>query len=193
MGPSCPLLEVKRKRPQDVVMAAHDPYPTAHLSRYHTHLWLKGVAGMRRRTSITRLGGPAASVVAPLQLDAQVPGRTYRLGVLIPSARQTPPVVAFFDELRLNGFVEGQNLKVILGGFDIRNEQVAEQVAAILKAAPDAIVSGGLFGNRAVHSANRTFPHVAISEDMVGDVRKRTIGRVDSAVAEEAPADDCIR
>jgi putative ABC transport system substrate-binding protein len=132
---------------------------------------------MRRRTSITLLGGAAASVVAPLQLGAQVPGRTYRLGVLIPSARQTPPVVAFFDELRLNGFVEGQNLKVILGGFDIRNEQVAEQVAAILKAAPDAIVSGGLFGNRAVHSANRTFPHVAISEDMVGDGLAASLAR----------------
>ena len=46
---------------------------------------------------------------------------------------------------------------------------MAEQVATILKAAPDAIVSGGLFGNRAVQAANRAFPHVAISEDMVGD------------------------
>ena len=69
----------------------------------------------------------------------------------------------------LNGFIEGQNLEVIPGGLDIRNEQVAEQVATILKAAPDAIVSGGLFGNRAVQAANRTFPHVSISEDMVGD------------------------
>ena len=69
----------------------------------------------------------------------------------------------------LNGFIEGQNLEVIPGGLDIRNEQVAEQVATILKAAPDAIVSGGLFGNRAVQAANRAFPHVAISEDMVGD------------------------
>lgn len=115
------------------------------------------------------LGGTAASVAAPQQLHAQVPGRVYRLGVLIPSTRQTPPVVAFFDELRLNGFIEGQNLEVIPGGLDIRNEQVAEQVATILKAAPDAIVSGGLFGNRAVQAANRAFPHVALSEDMVGD------------------------
>lgn len=124
---------------------------------------------MRRRKFLTLLGGTAASVAAPQQLGAQVPGRVYRLGVLIPSTRQTPPVVAFFDELRLNGFIEGQNLEVIPGGLDIRNEQVAEQVATILKAAPDAIVSGGLFGNRAVQAANRAFPHVAISEDMVGD------------------------
>jgi len=68
-----------------------------------------------------------------------------------------------------NGFIEGQNLEVVPGGLDIRNEQVAEQVATIFKAVPDAIVSGGLFGNRAVQAANRTFPHVAISEDMVGD------------------------
>jgi putative ABC transport system substrate-binding protein len=123
---------------------------------------------MRRREFITLLGGAAASVSTP-PLAAQVPGRTYRLGVLIPSARQTPPLVAFFDELRLNGFIEGQNLEVIPGGLDIRNEQVADQVAAIVKAAPDAIVSGGLFATSAVRAATRTLPHVAISEDMVGD------------------------
>jgi putative ABC transport system substrate-binding protein len=43
------------------------------------------------------------------------------------------------------------------------------RIATILKADPDALVSGGLFGNRAVQAANRTFPHAAISEDMVGD------------------------
>jgi len=105
----------------------------------------------------------------PLPLAAQVPGRTFRLGLLIPSARQTPPLVAFFDELRLHGFIEGQNLEIIPGGLDLRNEQVAEHVAAIIKAAPDVIVSGGLFGTRAVQAVNRSFPHVAISEDMVGD------------------------
>jgi putative tryptophan/tyrosine transport system substrate-binding protein len=124
---------------------------------------------MERREFITFLGGAAASVSAPLQLFAQVPGRIYRLGLLIPSARQTPPLVALFDELRLNGFIEGQNLEVIPGGLDIRNEQVADHVAAIVKAAPDAIVSGGLFANSAVRAATRTLPHVAISEDMVGD------------------------
>src|ERR1700694_6120332 len=124
---------------------------------------------MKRREFITFLGGAAASVAAPLQLFAQVPGgRIYRLGLLIPSARQPHPLVAFFDELRLNGFIEAQNLEVIPGGLDIRNEQVAGQVAAIVKAAPDAIVSGGLFGNRAVQAANRNIPHVAVSEDMVG-------------------------
>jgi putative tryptophan/tyrosine transport system substrate-binding protein len=124
---------------------------------------------LKRREFIRLVGGGAASAATLMPLYAQSPGRIYRLGVLIPSARQAPFVVAFFDELRLNGFVEGQNLEVIPGGFDIRNEQVAEQLAAILNDHPDAIVSGGFFRTRAVQAANRNVPHVALSEDMVGD------------------------
>jgi putative tryptophan/tyrosine transport system substrate-binding protein len=122
---------------------------------------------MRRREFFGLVGGAAA--MWPVAARAQQPGRTYRLGVLIPSARQTPPLVAFFDELRLNGFIEGQNLQVIPGGFDIRYEQVAEQMTSIMKGAPDVIVSGGLFATRAVQAASRALPHVALSEDMVGD------------------------
>jgi putative tryptophan/tyrosine transport system substrate-binding protein len=124
---------------------------------------------MRRREFITLLGGAGALAAAPTLLRAQAPSRSYRLGVLIPSPRQSPPVVAFFDELRLNGFVEGQNLEVIPGGFDIRNEQVADHMGAIQSAQPDAIVSGGFFRTRAVQAATRKIPHVAISEDMVAD------------------------
>ena len=32
--------------------------------------------------------------------------------------------MAFLDELRLNGFIEGQNLTVIPGGLNIRRDQV---------------------------------------------------------------------
>ena len=64
---------------------------------------------MRRREFMSVLGGAAAW---PLAARAQQPGRTYRLGFLIPSGRETPGVLAFFDELRLNGFIEGQNLTV---------------------------------------------------------------------------------
>jgi len=67
-------------------------------------------AKMNRREFITLLGGAAAW---PLEVRAQESGRTYRLGFLLPTARQTPQVEAFFDELRLNGFVEGKNLVVV--------------------------------------------------------------------------------
>ena len=35
-------------------------------------------------------------------------GRTYRLGFAIPVGRDLPAISAFFDELRLAGFIEGQ-------------------------------------------------------------------------------------
>jgi hypothetical protein len=55
------------------------------------------------------------------------------------------------------------------GGFDIRNDQVADHIGAIQSAQPDAIVSGGFFRTRAVQAVTRKIPHVALSEDMVAD------------------------
>jgi hypothetical protein len=31
-------------------------------------------------------------------------------------------MVAFFDELKVFGFVEGQNLKIVIDGFDLRDD-----------------------------------------------------------------------
>jgi putative tryptophan/tyrosine transport system substrate-binding protein len=121
---------------------------------------------MRRRKFIALLGGAAATF--PLAARAQQ-GRTYRLGFIIPAGRDTPAVVAFLDELRLNGFVEGQNLDVIGAGFNVRREQVAEQAALIVKAAPDAIVGGPDIYTRALQAATRTIPIVSMSEDMVAE------------------------
>ena len=82
---------------------------------------------MRRREVIALIG---SAVTAPFVrahiAGAQEPGRTYKLGALNGSARQAPRNVAFFDELRGLGFVEGQNLKIIVDGFGLRDEQFAE-------------------------------------------------------------------
>jgi DNA-binding helix-hairpin-helix protein with protein kinase domain len=57
---------------------------------------------MRRRDFVSLvIGGAVAWPFA-----AQEPGRTYRIGFLLPTNRQSPPVQALFDELRLNGFIE---------------------------------------------------------------------------------------
>jgi hypothetical protein len=61
---------------------------------------------MKRREFITLLGG--AAVALPLAARAQQPDRTYRLGFFLPVARDAPAIIAFFDELRVHGFVEGQ-------------------------------------------------------------------------------------
>ena len=72
---------------------------------------------MQRRDFIALLAG--AAVFAPLAARAQEAGRVYRLGAMVPVGRQTPGVAAFFDEMRLFGFVEGQNLMVLPNGFDV--------------------------------------------------------------------------
>jgi putative ABC transport system substrate-binding protein len=89
--------------------------------------------------------------------QAQEAGRTYRLGVVPTVSRQSPAVLALLDELRRNGFVEGQNLTLVFGGFEVANEQLPEAAAALVKAAPDVIIAGPQFPLRALQAATRTF------------------------------------
>jgi ABC-type uncharacterized transport system substrate-binding protein len=77
--------------------------------------------------------------------------------------------VAFFDELRLHGFVEGHNLDVLPGGFDVEREQIDAMVESIVKAAPDVIISGPDRYTRALQEATQTIPILGMSEDMVAD------------------------
>jgi putative ABC transport system substrate-binding protein len=118
---------------------------------------------MKRRQFIALLGTIAGSIAA----DAQEPGRIYRIGFLIPSPRDTAAALALFDELRLQGFIEGQNLLVIPGGFDVPNGAVAERAAVLVKAAPDVIIAGPEIPVRTLQAATRTLPIVAMTEDMV--------------------------
>jgi hypothetical protein len=95
---------------------------------------------MKRREFMALLGG--AAVAWPVALRAQEPGRVYRLGAIIPAGRDSSAVIAFFDEMRLFGFIEGQNLIVLPNGFGVRNDELVERAEALIKAAPDAIISG---------------------------------------------------
>src|SRR5260370_875883 len=110
---------------------------------------------MKRRKFITLLGAAAAW---RLGARAQQPGRTYRPGFVLPVARDALAIIAFFDELRVHGFVEGQNLAIIPGGFQAANEQIDDLVPALIKAAPDAIIAGGDVIPRALLKATWTIP-----------------------------------
>src|SRR5262249_29171654 len=125
----------------------NDPQPEGHMASY-----------IGRRKFLATLGG--AAMVWPLAARAQEDGRTYHLGFLLPSARQTPAVEAFFDELRLNGFLEGKNLVVLPGGFEATDDNLAQRAAALVNAAPDAIVAGPAPPLRAVQAITRTIPIV---------------------------------
>jgi ABC transporter substrate binding protein len=122
---------------------------------------------MRRRDFITHIGGVA--VVWPLVAQAQEPGRTYRLAFLIPSPRQAPATIALFDELHRNGFSEGQNLVVIPDGFEADTEHPGELAAALVKAAPDAIITGPALPLRAFQTITHTIPLIGMTEDMVAE------------------------
>src|SRR5690242_14561263 len=121
---------------------------------------------MRRREFIAGIGGVAAW---PLVTRAQERNRVNRLGFLIPTPRDRPSIAAFFDELRIEGFIEGQNLEILPGGFDVRDEQIAELATALVKASPDAIVAGPERPLRALQNATRGVPLIGMSEDLVGE------------------------
>src|SRR5512140_2117550 len=91
---------------------------------------------MNRREFMAAIGSVA---VSPLAARGQEAGRIYRLGVLIPAPRAS--VEPFFDELRINGFVEGQNLAVT-GAYSVRAEQIAESTAALMQTQPEVILCG---------------------------------------------------
>jgi putative ABC transport system substrate-binding protein len=117
---------------------------------------------MKRRAFISLLGGAAATW--PLSARAQQPGRVYRLAFLANSPRQA--FAALFDELRLNGFVEGQNLDVVVAGFGFREEQTDRWVTEVIKAAPDAVLAPEP-ATRALQKLTKTIPIVSMTEDML--------------------------
>jgi putative ABC transport system substrate-binding protein len=119
---------------------------------------------MKRREFISLVGG--ATLTWSLIARAQEPGRVYRLALVLPVGRDEPASLAFLDELRIQGFVEGKNL-VIVGGLPTSNEQAAAVVPLILQAAPDAITTGGDFIAGAFQKATKSIPLIVMTEDMV--------------------------
>jgi putative ABC transport system substrate-binding protein len=123
---------------------------------------------MKRREFIALIGSAvAASLLLVPVARAQEPGRTYKLGVIVGPARQAPRIVAFFDELKELGFVEGHNLQIVAGGFGLREDQLTEVAATVAKSAPDVILCADDHAVRAMQGATHTVPIVGLSVDMV--------------------------
>jgi ABC-type uncharacterized transport system substrate-binding protein len=120
---------------------------------------------MRRREFISLVSSTA--LAWPLGAGAQEPGRVYRLAVAVTAGRDEPATQAFLDELRIQDIVEGRNLEIIPDGFHIRNDKAATVVPAIVKAAPDAIVSAGDFITQKFREATKSIPLIVMTEDMV--------------------------
>ena len=104
--------------------------------------------------------------LAPFAALAQAPGRTYRIGSLQPSQLSDPQQVAFYDELRRNGFVAGQNLAVDISGYGLRPDQFAAHAAELAAAGPDVIICAGDAAIRAAQQATAIVPILGVTDDM---------------------------
>jgi putative tryptophan/tyrosine transport system substrate-binding protein len=109
-----------------------------------------------------------ASVTWPFAAMAQEPGRTYRVGGLSSGPRNSPVIVAMFDELRRLGFIEGQNLTIHWRQYTLHIDLISEFAADLVKAKVDVIYAPGDAGIRAAQQATATIPILGITQDMVG-------------------------
>jgi len=95
---------------------------------------------MRRREFIALMG---ASVTWPVCALAQKPGRTYRIGGISGVPRNSPALIAVFDELRRLGFIEGQNLTVDWRAYALNIDLIPEFAADLVKSKVDVIYASG--------------------------------------------------
>ena len=96
---------------------------------------------IRRREFITLLGGAAAAW--PLAARGQQTGKVYRIGVFSSiNPIMGPAYIAFLDELRMQGFIEGQNLVVDHRSTAQAPSALAGNVAEMVRLKVDAIFAG---------------------------------------------------
>jgi putative ABC transport system substrate-binding protein len=132
---------------------------------------------MKRRESIALVGASVAW--PPFAAMAQEPGRTYRLGVLLPLTHDAPVNVAFLDEFRRWGFIEGQNLTVEWRAYGLHFDLISQYAAELIKARVDVITVAGDDAIRAAQQATKTIPIVAAADDMLTKGYVTSVARPD--------------
>jgi putative ABC transport system substrate-binding protein len=131
---------------------------------------------MRRREFVALIG---ASVAWPFAALAQQAGRTYRLGCLLPLTRNAPVNVAFLDEFRRRGFVEGQNFIVEWRAYGEHSDLVSQYAEELVNARVYVIHTGGGETVRVLQQATKTIPIVAMTDDMLRDGYVKSLARPD--------------
>jgi putative tryptophan/tyrosine transport system substrate-binding protein len=77
-------------------------------------------------------------------------------------------VIAFFDEVRRQGFIEGQNLAVVYQAFAQHIERLPEWVSELVNARVDVIVTVGDLAIRTAQQTTKSIPILAVTDDMLG-------------------------
>src|SRR4051794_21370354 len=115
---------------------------------------------MRRREFLWGLLGASVSFFA-----RAAEGRVYRLGMVVQSPRSRYD--AFFNELRRNGFVEGDNLLTTHRGFETSTDRVDGVAVEVANMAPDAIFCAGDAASVAVQRTGTKVPVVVLTDDII--------------------------
>ena len=121
-----------------------------------------------RRDLLFALG--AGALAAPFAAFAQQPGKIWRVGYLALTAGADEWDVAFQEQLRALGYVEGRNLVIEFRWAAGKQEQVQVLAAELAKLGVDAIVTRSTFVAAAAKRATSSIPIVmANSSDPVGN------------------------
>ena len=117
---------------------------------------------MKRHPSRILLALAAGILLLPLVASAQTSTKVYRIGVLNMTAPdlRAPDQVAFYEELRNRGYIEGQNLVVERRNAGGRPDQLPALARELVALRPDLIVAFAPQPNRAVKDATSTIPIV---------------------------------
>jgi ABC-type uncharacterized transport system substrate-binding protein len=118
---------------------------------------------MNRRVFVTGLG---AVLAAPRGVEAQQPGKVWRIGWLDITPLTTPATLkianAFVQALRDRGFVEGQNVVFERRYSEGRENRHAGFVAELIQMKVDLIVAGSSAAVRAAKQATTAIPIVML-------------------------------
>ena len=88
----------------------------------------------------------ACTLLLPLGALAQTAARVHRIALLYTSTQPTPPSpneLAFLDELRQRGYVEGQNLVVERRDARGQPDRLPSLAKELIALKPDLIVTSG--------------------------------------------------
>ena len=128
---------------------------------------------MQRREFNTLFCVAAATMAVTPNVRAQP--KTYRLGVLVQAPRSAAHWVAFFDEIRKQGFLEGVNLSVV-DAFSTSLENADRTATMMVNARPDAIMTAGAF-TRVLQRATETIPILTVSDDLLAEKAVPSLSR----------------
>jgi len=122
---------------------------------------------MKRRDFMMSVGAAVAPLAAVGKTWAQPAGQMYRLGVLVQAPRTAAHWIAFFDELRKQGFIEGVNLTVV-DAFNTPLDRADSVATMMVNVRPDAIITAGAL-TRVLQRATETIPLVTVSDDLLAE------------------------